>query len=570
MKTYRYSAGAPSRRDILRTAAACALQSMALGCMGPIFRPQSPDAALTEVDSESPGATRLVSAVAHPYGMDFVKVENVALVTGLDGTGEDPAPSPQRAALLAELNRREIKNPNEVLASSNTALVLVRGFLRPGIQEGDPFDVEVRTPTRSDTTSLRGGWLMETRLTEMAVLGGQVRTGHEMAYAVGPILVDPSASADSDPALSTVGRVLTGGVATKSRQLGLILDHQHQSYRLSQLVGKAVSERFHTYIDGRRMGVATPKRPEYIELALHPRYKDNVGRYMRVVRSVAIDEGPVQRMERLKLLSDQLLDPVTAETAAVRLEAVGGDEAIEILKKGAKAEDREVRFYSAEALAYLDVTEAVAPLARAAVDEPAFRVAALSALGAMEDGASSEALAEMLSVKSAETRYGAFRGLTSMAPDDRRIRGEKLGPGGKFNYHVLDVGGPPMIHATSSHRQELVLFGKEHHFKLPAVLDAGPRIMVNGLNGSQFTISRFSPGEPTQQRIVSTNVDEVIRAVVDLGGDYPDVVQMLQQAKNCGALPSRFRVNALPEPGRTVDREESPKSSDAKLLTNAN
>ena len=48
---------------------------------------------------------------------------------------------------------------------------------------------------------------------------------------------------------------------------------------------------------------------------------------------------------------------------------------------------------------------------------------------------------------------------------------------------------------------------------------------------------------------MSTNVDEVIRAIVDLGGDYPDVVQMLQQAKNSGALPSRFRVNALPEPG---------------------
>jgi flagellar basal body P-ring protein FlgI len=536
--------------------------------MGPIFRPQSPDAALTEADAPTPGSTRLVSAVAHPYGLNYVKIENVALVTGLDGTGEDPAPSPQRAALLAELNRREIKNPNEVLASPNTALVLVRGYLRPGIQAGDTFDVEVRTPSRSDTTSLRGGWLMETRLSEMAVLGGQIRTGHDTAYAQGPILVDPSAAAD-DRAHTTVGRVLTGGVATKSRQLGLILDHQHQSIRLSQIVGKAISERFHTYIDGRRMGVATPKTDEYIELALHPRYKDNVGRYMRVVRSVAIDESPAQRLERLSLLRDQLLDPLTAETAAVRLEAIGGDEAIEILKKGATAEDREVRFYAAEALAYLDVTEAVAPLARAAVDEPAFRVNALSALGAMEDGAASEALAEMLSVKSAETRYGAFRALSTMAPDDPRIRGEKLGPAGKFNYHMLEVAGPPMIHATNSHRQELVLFGREHHFKLPTVLDAGPRIMVNGLSGAQFTVSRFSPGEPTQQRIVSTNVDEVIRAVVDLGGDYPDVVQMLQQAKNSGALPSRFRVNALPEPGRTVDPEEPAKEDAAKLVTKA-
>jgi flagellar basal body P-ring protein FlgI len=566
MIRYRYTNGPPSRRIVLRTAAACALQSMAIGCMGPIFRPQSPDAALTSVEDERPGATRLVSTVAHPYGMNYVKVENVALVTGLDGTGEDPAPSPQRAALLAELNRREIKHPNEVLASPNTALVMVKGYLRPGIQAGDAFDVEVRTPTRSDTTSLRGGWLMETRLSEMAVLGGVIRTGHDTANAHGPILVDPSAS-KGDPALATIGRVLCGGVATKSRQLGLILDHQHQSIRLSQVVGKAVSERFHTYINGRRMGVATPKTDEYVELVVHPRYKDNVGRYMRVVRSVAIDESPTQRIERLKLLSDQLIDPVTAETAALRLEAVGGDEAIEILKKGAVSEDREVRFYAAEALAYLDVTEAVAPLARAAVEEPAFRVNALSALGAMEDGAASEALAEMLSAKSAETRYGAFRALTAMAPDDARVRAEKLGPGGKFNYHVLDVGGPPMIHATSSHRQELVLFGKEHHFKLPVVLDAGPRIMVNGLNGSQITISRFSPGEPTQQRIVSTNVDEVIRAVVDLGGDYPDIVQLLQQAKQSDALPSRFRVNALPEPGRDYEREESGAEDDSKLAS---
>src|SRR5690606_30936059 len=134
---------------------------------------------------------------------------------------------------------------------------------RPGIQAGDRFDVEVRTPSRSDTTSLRGGWLMETRLSEMAVLGGSIKSGHETAVAQGAILVDPSADVENNPALMVQGRVLTGGIATKSRQLGLILDHSHQSIRLSQMVAKAVSERFHTYIDGRRLGVATPKTDEY-------------------------------------------------------------------------------------------------------------------------------------------------------------------------------------------------------------------------------------------------------------------------------------------------------------------
>ena len=37
-----------------------------------------------------------------------------------------------------------------------------------------------------------------------------------------------------------------------------------------------------------------------------------------------------------------------------RLEAIGNEEAIEILKQGIAEDDPEVRFYSAEALAYLD------------------------------------------------------------------------------------------------------------------------------------------------------------------------------------------------------------------------
>ena len=37
-------------------------------------------------------------------------------------------------------------------------------------------------------------------------------------------------------------------------------------------------------------------------------------------------------------------------------------------------------------------------------------------------------------------------------------------------------------------------------------------------------------GQPDQKRLVGTKVDEVIRAIVELGGTYPDAVQALQQA----------------------------------------
>jgi hypothetical protein len=140
-----------------------------------------------------------------------------------------------------------------------------------------------------------------------------------------------------------------------------------------------------------------------------------------------------------------------------------------------------------------------------------------------------------------------------MSPNDAFLRGEDFR--GEFTYHVIDVPGEPMIHATSSHRPEIVLFGTGHQLRLPLVLDAGPQILVNGLSGAQIKVSRF--GETTQQRVVSTDVDAVIRAVVELGGTYPDVVQMLQQANESGALMSRFRVNALPKSGREIVRSRS-------------
>jgi flagellar basal body P-ring protein FlgI len=503
---------------------------------------------------------KYVSEYTRPYGMNLVKVEAVSLVTGLAGTGSDPPPTPQRAQLLAEMKRREVEDPNEVLASGNTSLVLVRAFLRPGIQEGDRFDVEVRVPSQSETTSLRDGWLLTTRLTELAVLGEQIREGHVLGTAEGPVLVDPSADPKTDQALATRGRILGGGVALKSRPLGLVINHQQKSVRVSQEIANSINHRFHTFVNGRKQGVATPKTDEIIDLLIHDRYKDNIARYMQLVQNIAINETPMERQARLRFLDEQLSDPLTAANASLRLEAVGGDEAREILQQGLAVNDPEVRFYAAEALAYLDETAAVETLADVARNEPAFRVNALAALSAMDDTLAYDTLRSLLEVRSAETRYGAFRALWAMNQNDPLMRGEHLG--GQFRYHVLDVPGPEMIHVTHSHLPEVVLFGKDQQLQLPLVLDAGKNIMVNGLNGNRIKVARFRAGAEVEQRLVTTRVDEVIRAIVELGGTYPDVVQALQQSKADGALASRFEVDALPEPGRPFDRHAEQASTD--------
>lgn len=536
---------------VLLTAPAVVLAS---GCAGTWMRPKS-ETTLEELAKEQE-ESNLVSAYTHPIGMNFVKVEAISLCTGLAGTGGDPPPGSQRAALLEEMKRRQVPNPNQVLSSEDNALVLLRAFLPPGVQKGDRIDVEVRVPSRSEVSSLAGGWVLPARMTELAVLGEQVHAGHELAECEGPVLVDGVSGEDKEQPMMTRGRILGGATAMKDRSLGLVIDQGKRSVRVSTSIAKSINNRFYQYRDGRRVGLATPKTDEYIELAMHDRYKENVTRFVRVIRNLTIDESPSELQTRLVSLRRQLLDPLTAAKAALRLEAVGGDQAAEILEEGLGSDDPEVRFYSAEALAYLDRTSAVEALAEAARHEPAFRVNALAALSAMEDIVAYDALRSLLDVNSAETRYGAFRALWAMNRHDPLVRGEQLGD--KFSYHRLEVGGPPMVHVTRSHRPELVLFGADQQFTMPLVVDAGQHILVNGMHGERVTVSRFVEGEPAQKREVPPTVDAVVRAIVELGGGYPDVVQALHQAKHDGALGSRFRADALPQPGRDYERDEEP------------
>jgi hypothetical protein len=99
-----------------------------------------------------------------------------------------------------------------------------------------------------------------------------------------------------------------------------------------------------------------------------------------------------------------------------------------------------------------------------------------------------------------------------------------------------------------------VLFGADQQFRLPLAVDAGNQIMVTSSKSGEIVVARFAVHEPDQKRIVSNSVDQMIRAIVELGGTYPDVVQALQEAKAAGALPSRLADDALPEAGRRYDR----------------
>lgn len=531
---------------------AASLAMLCSGCAGPAIRSQSPE---IEALAHLEAGTKLVGDYATPWGLNDKRIERAALVTGLADTGSDPPPGPQRATLVSDMQSRGVLEPNALLASTSTSLVWVHAYLPPGIRRGERFDVFVEVPADNETTSLAGGWLMETKLAEMAVIGNTVRDGHDMGVAAGPLLVDPVASGTLDSKSRIRARVPGGGVSLVDRDLGLVLAPEHRSFAMSKRIGDWINRRFHAVIRGAKRGVATPQTDRFIALEVPPIYRHNLARYLRVVQSVAVIEPPGGRHARLQLLARQLEDPVTAPAAALRLEAIG-KEAIPTLRKALESKDAEIRFAAAEALAYLDESIAASHLADAAANLRSTRPAALAALGVLDDANGVDALQTLLANRSAETRYGAFRALWRMDPDLPQVRGERLGD--SCSLHILDVKGPPLVHVTRSARPEIVFFGTEHPVSSGLRAEAGASIVVV-VEDEKATVSRFVPGQADRQVEVPAGADTIVRSIIELGGSYPDAVQFLQQASSGRALGSRLAFDALPSEfdGRPTIHEEA-------------
>ena len=110
-----------------------------------------------------------------------------------------------------------------------------------------------------------------------------------------------------------------------------------------------------------------------------------------------------------------------------------------------------------------------------------------------------------------------------------------------------------MIHVTRNRKAETCPLRPGPALPHAAGDNAGKEIMVTSTAEGEISVSKFAPHEADQKRVVSTRVDDVIRAIVELGGTYPDVVQAIQEAKATGCLEGRFEIDALPEEGRSYE-----------------
>lgn len=501
--------------------------------------------------------TQMIGDYTSVSGLNVIQIQGVGLVMGLDGTGGDPPPSIYRTKMLEDMKKREIAKPNEILQSPNTALVLIRGYIPPLIRKGEHFDIEVRAPGNDETKSLNGGWLMEAFLAEEAIVPGQGQLmGKPYARAKGPILVSTAEMGkDTVNPMLTRGKILGGGISLIDRDLALYLRSDLQNVRNSKRIAARIGQRFFNYsTTGKREPLAEAKTDHKIELKLHPRYKENFPRYLQVIRHIAFKESDVAQRVRMERLKEHLSKPETSEKAALELEAIGFS-AIPILKSALKHKALEVRFHASVALAYLGEPDGIPILAEAARLEPAFRVFAYAAMAAVDDADSHAHLCELMCEASPETRYGAFRALTTLDKNDPFVRGEPLHD--KALLHELQTSGPPMIHITNRRKAEVVLFGADQTFRTPMAVKAGTKIMVTASAGTdEIIVSKYEVGKPDRREVCSTRVGDVIRKVSELGASYPDIAQMLVQAGKQKSTVGSLQIDAVPKAGLMYERPE--------------
>jgi hypothetical protein len=492
-----------------------------------------------------------------------VRLGGVGLVEGLDGTGGDCNHDSYRAMLLDDLRKRGERSAERLLKSSDCALVIIEATMQPGAGKGDPVEVEVKLPPGSRATSLRGGVLRKCRLfnydfarnlrPDYTGPAGLLK-GDPLASAEGAVLV---AGDSDDPAALKRGRIWQGGKVIREHPLTLVMNRESQRAAITGLVCDRINN---LYLPGLAAAgeekPATATGPNIVALRVPQPYRQNVARFLRVVRLIPLMDGiepgsdAKDKRSYAQRLAEDVLDPRKTVEAALRLEALGV-KSIPTLRAGLESKHPLVRFTCAESLAYLGHPSCAEELGQAA-RHPLFRAYALTALASLRESACQRQLEELIeTAQDDETRYGAFRALLTLMPHHPEIRGKELA--GAFLLHRVAPEAPAMVHLSTARRAEVVLMGQTPRLRPPFSLLGGEFTVTAEEDDLRCTISRTPVRGRPDRKSCPLELEEVVQCMAAMGAEYADVLEIIRQAGAVDAVSCRVRLDAMP---RAVSLEE--------------
>jgi hypothetical protein len=508
-----------------------------------------------------------------------LQVSGVGLVIHLDGSGGGNPAGQYKQMLEEQLLKQGVKNVKELLSSPDYAMVLVTARIPYGVRRGDPIDVEVMLPPQSKATSLRGGYLVDCplknyenaqNLTSKPTSAGLI-PGHLLAKAHGPLLV--GFGEGNEEMRLRRGRIWQGGQSQIDLPMFLYLNNDQQFAAVANTVANRINvafpddtqkralveraKRLHVLDEVDRkinekfaMGgiskdeTAHAVSKDVIQVRVPYPYRLDPDRYLHVLCKIPLNMTAEQGSKYRNRLHQLLLDPKETVAAALRLEALG-TESVPALKKGLLSDSALVRFASASALAYLGSTSGIDELARLAERYDSLRGQCLTALAGFDESMAATRLSEMMVSPKPQLRYGAFRALLALNESNPDIRGDMLNDA--FWLHRVALDSPAMVHISTSRRAEIVLFGQPATLIAPFRIKAGEFTVTAAEGDNRCTVSRFQvDAGRMDQKLCSMRIEDVLRILANLGGQYPDAVEFLRQVERNRCLTCAVQVDALP------------------------
>jgi hypothetical protein len=489
-----------------------------------------------------------IGSLAEVFTAESIPVEGYGLVGGLNGTGSVECPPEIRAYLTRYMLTRlpgYKGGIGKLISSRNTAVVRLEGMVPAGAWKGQSFDVKVSVVPGTQTTSLDDGWLYTAELQAKGTFGVTTRV---IASAEGPVFIDKMGTDRIDRRL---GYVLAGGKVLDEYNVGLEL---HKSdYQVASRIRNRLNERF-------GYGAATAISPKRIDLTVPAEHREQKERFVSIVKATYLDETPEITRERVKTFVRKLAVSKAKYANEIALEAIG-NESLSKLPVLLNSSDEQVRLRAARCMLNLGDDLGLETLRQIALDKGSpYRIDALEAIAAAASRDDAAAIARrLLRDDDFGIRLAAYQQLRTL--DDIAVTQRFVAR--SFNLEQVVQVEHKAIYVSRSGQAQIVLFGapifcRDNIF----VQSPDGNITINAPSGEKYVL--VMRRHPTQPGVIgslrsSFKLSDIIQALCEepvrvekqwrggLGVSYADVILLLKQMCDKGAVRAEFRAGPLPK-----------------------
>jgi hypothetical protein len=467
-----------------------------------------------------------------------IPVEGYSIVGSLNGTGSSECSPPIRAYLkqyiLTQLPQRV--DIDKFIESPDTAVVHVEAVVPAAASKNQTFDVKVTALPGTQTLSLENGWLYSTELVLRGTFGLNTKV---LAKAEGPLFVD---KIETSPANTKLAYVLGGGKVAAEHTINLIL--RKPDYRITSLIRNRLDERF-------GYGTAKAVSPKMIELSMPDRYKAQKQKFAELVNTLYLDNLPETSQERIKALVKRLADFPDKNENEIALEAIG-NESLDELSLLLNSSNEQARLRAARCMLNLGSGRSLPVLQEIAMNSgSAYRLEALQAIATAARRDDIAAISHrLLRDRDFNIRLAAYEQLRKI--NDFAVTQNLVA--GSFYLEQIAQTDYKTVCVSRSGQPRIILFGAPISCRNDIfVQSADGNITINASPSDNYvTLIRKHPRRSAVLRLKSSfDLADIILTLCrepaeqenqGLGVSYSDMIALLKQMCDKGAIPAEFRA----------------------------